>query len=56
MCMYGNSRYLCQSCKDNASYGGCQKGYCICCYECEDKGEAIHDVWLCTAYDRRDDY
>lgn len=51
-CKYGNQRCLCQDCTSNAAYEGCKSGYCILCYECEDKGEAVHDVWLCTAHEQ----
>ena len=46
-CPYGNERCLCANCTDNAKYDGCEKGYCIHCYECEDAQKAIHDVYFC---------
>lgn len=41
-CPYGNERCLCANCTDNAKYDGCEKEYCIHCYECEDAQKAIH--------------
>ena len=51
-CKYGNVRCLCQSCIDNAAYPECKKGYCIHCFECEEAGKSVHDVFLCTGYER----
>ena len=47
-CKYGNARCLCQNCKQNAAYERCTQGYCIDCFECEEAGAAVHDVWMCS--------
>ena len=47
-CKYGNARCLCQNCKRNAAYEHCTHGYCIDCFECEEAGAAVHDVWMCS--------
>ena len=51
-CKFGNDRCLCQFCVDNAAYPECKKGYCIYCFECEEAGKSVHDVFLCTGYER----
>ena len=53
-CPFGNRRCLCHDCKSNAAYEDCNCGYCIYCYECMDKGSAVHDVYLCTGHERRE--
>lgn len=52
-CPFGNERCLCQDCADNAAYEGCNHGYCLHCFECEQAGKAVHDVYLCTGHNRR---
>ncbi len=52
-CLFGNERCLCKDCKSNAAYPSCAKGFCINCFECEQKNESVHDVYLCTGYERR---
>lgn len=52
-CPFGNARCLCQDCIKNANYPKCESGYCIECFECDDAGKAIHDVYLCTGHERR---
>lgn len=49
-CKFGNRRCLCQSCERNAAFDGCESGYCIECFECERECKAVHDIYLCTAY------
>ena len=51
-CPFGNERCLCQSCTDNAKYDGCERGYCIYCYECEQAQETVHDVYFCTGHNK----
>lgn len=48
-------RCLCHDCEDNAMYDSCTHGYCLHCLECIDRGEAVHDIYLCTGYKLRDD-
>lgn len=55
MCKYGNARCLCQDCRGNAALEGCDRGYCINCFECEDKGKAVHDIYLCTGYETKEE-
>ena len=54
-CKCGNDRCLCQSCKRNAAYEDCTSGYCIDCFECEDAGKAVHDVYICTGYENAEE-
>lgn len=54
-CPFGNTRCLCADCTSNARFKDCKKGYCIDCFECEDKGKAVHDVYLCTGHESRKD-
>ena len=52
-CFYDNARCLCQDCKFNAVFDDCKKGFCINCFECEEKGKPVHDVYICTGHERR---
>jgi len=54
-CKYGNDRCLCQNCKRNAAYENCQSGYCIDCFECEDAGKSVHDVYICTGHEQAEE-
>ena len=51
-CEYGNARCLCADCVCNAAREGCDRGFCINCFECENKEKAVHDVYLCTGHER----
>ena len=55
VCEYGNQRCLCQDCKSNAKFDDCKSGFCINCFECEDAGKMVHDMFLCTGYKKRED-
>lgn len=52
-CLFGDTRCLCKDCTRNAAYKDCKRGYCIDCFECEEAGEQVHDIFLCTAYEHR---
>lgn len=47
-CPFGDVRCLCRTCIRNAAYEHCEDGYCINCFECEQAGEQVHDIWCCT--------
>lgn len=36
----------------NASYDECNHGYCITCFECLNESKAVHNIYLCTGYER----
>lgn len=50
-CPYGVITCKCVNCACNAASEGCNHGYCITCFECEDKQEAVHNVYLCTGFE-----
>lgn len=54
-CPFGVPFCKCHDCESNAAYEDCNKGYCLNCLECHDKNEAVHNVYLCTGYERRKD-
>lgn len=53
-CLFGETRCLCKDCESNAALEGCKSGFCIDCFECEQAGEKVHDVFLCTGYRKKD--
>lgn len=42
-CPYNSEKCLCQSCANNTM---CHQT----CDDCREAGEAVHDVWSCSAY------
>ena len=42
----------CYDCACNASYDECNHGYCITCFECLNESKAVHNIYLCTGYER----
>lgn len=54
-CPYEVKTCKCQTCRKSASWPGCKSGYCIDCFECEEAGEAIHNIYVCTGYEPRED-
>lgn len=50
-CKYGSETCKCAKCVCNAANEGCNHGYCINCFECESKQEAVHNVYLCTGFE-----
>lgn len=54
-CPYDVKTCLCQACRKNARWPGCQFGYCIECFECEKAGAAVHNVYACTGHEPRED-
>ena len=50
-CPFGNNRCLCQTCTD--SWLNCGESRCLECLECDDKKQAVHDVYLCTGHKRK---
>lgn len=43
LCPVGNGNCMCQYCEDKCNNG-------LTCYECQRRGEAVHDVYLCTGF------
>lgn len=54
-CPYKIQTCRCIDCASNAAYVECDHGYCICCFECLDKGVAVHNVWACSGYEKKKD-
>lgn len=52
-CPYKVNTCKCWDCACNAKYSDCKKGYCIVCFECEESKAPSHNVYICTAYERR---
>jgi hypothetical protein len=52
-CPYSIKTCKCWDCARNAKYSDCKKGYCIDCFECEHNKAAVHNIYACTAYERR---
>jgi len=53
ICPYNVETCKCADCTKNAAFDGCTSGYCIECFECEDAGQAVHNVFMCTGYKSR---
>lgn len=45
----------CYDCVCNSRYEDCDHGYCISCFECLNESKAVHNIHLCTGYERRTD-
>lgn len=54
-CKYGSKTCKCHECSCNAAKDGCNHGYCINCFECDDKHEAVHNAYLCTGFEPVDE-
>ena len=52
-CLFGETRCLCKDCRKNAAFPDCKRGYCIDCFECDQAGKQVHDVFICTGYEKR---
>ena len=52
-CPFDVKTCKCVNCACNAAEEGCNHGYCINCFECEDKHEAVHNVYLCTGFEEK---
>lgn len=52
-CPFNMPRCNCFDCVGNAKYEDCNRSYCINCYECENAGRAVHDIYICTGYEQR---
>lgn len=53
MCPYNIKSCKCGDRTQSAAFDGCEGGYCIGCFECERAGEAVHNVYVCTGYEKR---
>lgn len=51
-CPFAVPTCKCYDCACNASYDECNHGYCITCFECLNKSKAVHNIYLCTGYER----
>ena len=52
-CPFNKRTCLCQACTKNAIYDNTTRGYCIDCYECKAAKKAVHNVYLCTGFEKR---
>ena len=53
-CPFDKRTCLCQDCTRNAIYDNTTRGYCIECYDCEEAKEAVHNVFICAEYEKRE--
>lgn len=51
-CPFAVPTCKCYDCACNASYDECNHGYCITCFECLNESKAVHNIYLCTGYER----
>lgn len=53
-CRFDVKTCKCANCERNAAIEGCDHGFCINCYECEQRQEAVHNVYMCTSYEEKE--
>lgn len=51
-CPFAVPTCKCYDCACNASYDKCNHVYCITCFECLNESKAVHNIYLCTGYER----